>query len=161
MEFHETTTRSRFSHTTTIDHQDYDILVREEDTGNVLTDPIFYCPIGNLKRVISVIEGDAKIACDDFRILKKVIEPAEFKRVSKEDFVEYLHMGVHRLVYCDYQRIPIYQSPSETGVKNLTQLAETAPFLVLGYKVIQGKKGLRFENDNRRTVLIRTLSVLQ
>ena len=63
--------------------------------------------------------------------------PAEFKRVSKEDFIGYLHMGVHRLWDGDYQRIAIYQSTSETGVKNLTQLAETAPFRGLEYKVRQ------------------------
>ncbi|MFC1786893.1 hypothetical protein ACFLY8_02525 [Halobacteriota archaeon] len=137
------------------------MLVRKDDMGNMLTDPIFYCPIGNLKRVISVMEGNAKTACDDFRILKKVIEPTEFKRVSKEGFMRvYLHMGVHRLMDDDYQRITIYQSTSETGVKNLTQLAETTHSVDWSIKSDK-MKGLRFENDNRRIVLIIILSVLQ
>ncbi len=62
-------------------------------------------------------------------------EPAEFERVSIEDFAEYFYLGIRRLEDGRYQRTAIYQSPSETKATNLTQLAETAPSRGLEYNV--------------------------
>ncbi|MDI6640012.1 MAG: hypothetical protein QMD78_04235 [Methanocellales archaeon] len=129
VEFHQTATRPRFRYTATIDHRGYEILVREGGVGNV-------------KRVIGIIEGDATPARDELKILEKVHEPVEFEKVSIEDFAEVFYMSIHRLKDGKYQRTTIYQNPSETKATNLTQLAETAPSRGLVYNIRQEEEYL-------------------
>jgi len=139
VEFHQTATAPRINYINAIDYLGYEVLIR--DVGgtrvtNVLGSPNVYGPLENVKKVLDVMEGNASSAKDDFEIMEKA-RPAEFERLSIEDFADCFYLNFHQLESGRYQSIRVYQNPSLEKVTNLTKLAETANSRGLTYSMRQ------------------------
>ncbi|UZE91982.1 MAG: hypothetical protein IB616_04475 [Methanosarcinales archaeon] len=139
VEFHQTATAPRIGSIDFIDYLGHEVLIRDVDgtrVACVLGSPNIYGPLENVKKVLDVMEGNASSAKDDFAILEKA-RPAEFERLSVEDFADYFYLNFHQLESGRYQSIRIYQNPSVDKVTNVTKLAETAPSRGLTYNIGQ------------------------
>ncbi len=142
VEFHQTATTPRINYINAIDHLGHEVLIR--DVGgvrmiNVLGSPNIYGPLENVKNVLDVMEGNASSAKDDFEILEKT-RPAEFERLSIEDFADCFYLNLHQLESGRYQSIRVYQNTSDNKITNLTKLAETAPSRGLTYSMRQDEE---------------------
>jgi len=139
VEFHQTATAPRINYVNAIDYLGHEVLIR--DVGGtrvacVLGSPNVYGPLENVKKVLDVMEGNASSAKDDFEILEKA-RPAEFERLSTEDFADCFYLNFHQLESGRYQSTRVYQNPSVDKVTNLTKLAETANSRGLTYSMRQ------------------------
>ncbi len=139
VEFHQTATAPRIGSIDFIDYLGHEVLIRDVDgtrVACVLGSPNIYGPLENVKKVLDVMEGNASSAKDDFEILEKA-RPAEFERLSVEDFADYFYLNFHQLESGRYQSTRIYQNPSVDKTANLTILAESAPSRELTYSIKQ------------------------
>jgi len=137
VEFHQTATAPRINYINAIDYLGHEVLIRDVGgtrVANVLGSPNIYGSLENVKKVLDVMEGNASSAKDDFEIMEKA-SPAEFERLSIEDFADCFYLNLHQLESGRYQSVRVYQNASAEKVTNLTKLAETATSRGLTYSM--------------------------